>query len=81
MPRACCVYFRAARVITGVALVTAAGTEVAAEVTAVRFLTLSDAEIAGYVAGGEPIDRPELTPSRPRGSLDFPHTSKAATST
>jgi len=48
---------RTHRVITGVALVTAAGVEVAAEVTAVRFLTLSDAEIAEYVAGGEPMDK------------------------
>jgi len=48
---------RTHRVITGVALVTASGAEVAAEVTAVRFLTLSDAEIADYVAGGEPMDK------------------------
>jgi len=48
---------RTHRVITGVALVTALGTEVAAEVTAVRFLTLSDAEIAEYVACGEPMDK------------------------
>jgi septum formation protein len=48
---------RTHRVITGVAVVTASGTEVAAEVTAVRFLTLSDAEIADYVAGGEPMDK------------------------
>ena len=45
------------RVITGVAVVTADGVEVAAEVTAVRFLTLSDAEIADYVASGEPMDK------------------------
>jgi septum formation protein len=31
--------------------------EVAAEVTAVRFLTLRDEEIAAYVAGGEPRDK------------------------
>jgi len=48
---------RAHRVITGVAVVTSDGTEVAAEVTAVRFLTLSDAEIADYVASGEPMDK------------------------
>jgi len=48
---------RTHRVITGVALVTASGVEVAAEATAVRFLTLSDAEIADYVAGGEPVDK------------------------
>jgi septum formation protein len=45
------------RVITGVALVTAEGTEVAAEATAVRFITLSDEEIAEYVASGEPMDK------------------------
>jgi len=45
------------RVITGVAAATARGTEVAAEVTAVRFLTLSDGEIAAYVATGEPLDK------------------------
>ena len=48
---------RTHRVMTGVALVTAAATEVAAEVTAVRFLTLSDEEIAAYVATGEPMDK------------------------
>jgi septum formation protein len=48
---------RTHRVMTGVAVVTAEGTEVAAEVTAVRFLALSDAEIADYVAGGEPMDK------------------------
>jgi septum formation protein len=48
---------RSHRVITGVALRTAAGTEVAAEVTAVRFLSLSDEEIAAYVATGEPMDK------------------------
>ncbi len=48
---------RTHRVVTGVAVVTSGGVEVAAEVTAVRFLTLSDAEIADYVAGGEPMDK------------------------
>ncbi|HEY2857987.1 MAG TPA: Maf family protein [Terracidiphilus sp.] len=48
---------RTHRVVTGVAVATAGGTEVAAEVTAVRFLTLSDAEIAAYVASGEPMDK------------------------
>jgi septum formation protein len=48
---------RTHRVITGVALVTAQGTEVAAEVTAVRFLTLSDEEIRAYIATGEPMDK------------------------
>jgi septum formation protein len=48
---------RTHRVITGVAVVTAARTEVAAEVTAVQFLTLSDEEIAAYIATGEPMDK------------------------
>jgi septum formation protein len=48
---------RTHRVMTGVAVVTAERVEVAAEVTAVQFLTLSDAEIADYVAGGEPMDK------------------------
>ncbi len=48
---------RTHRVITAVAVVTAERTEVAAEVTAVKFLTLSDAEIDSYIATGEPMDK------------------------
>jgi septum formation protein len=48
---------RTHRVITGVAVVTAARTEVAAEVTAVTFLTLSEEKIAAYIATGEPMDK------------------------
>jgi septum formation protein len=48
---------RTHRVITGVALVTAERTEVAAEATAVQFLTLSEQEIADYIATGEPMDK------------------------
>ncbi len=48
---------RTHRVLTGVALVTADGTEVAAEATAVRFLTLPDKEITAYVATAEPMDK------------------------
>ncbi|HWG21504.1 MAG TPA: Maf family protein [Terracidiphilus sp.] len=48
---------RTHRVITGVAVVSEDRTEVAAEVTAVRFLTLSEEEIAAYVASGEPMDK------------------------
>jgi septum formation protein len=48
---------RTHRVITGIAVVTAAHTEVAAEVTGVRFLTLSEEEIAAYIATGEPMDK------------------------
>lgn len=48
---------RSHRVITGVALATARGTEVAAEATGVRFVTISEPEIAAYVATGEPMDK------------------------
>jgi septum formation protein len=48
---------RTHRVITGVAVVTAERTEVAAEVTAVKFPALSDDEIAAYIATGEPMDK------------------------
>jgi len=48
---------RTHRVITGVAVATAKRVEVAAEVTAVRFLTLCEAEIAAYIATGEPLDK------------------------
>jgi septum formation protein len=48
---------RTHRVITGIAVVTGVQTEVAAEVTAVKFLTLSDEEIAAYIATGEPMDK------------------------
>jgi septum formation protein len=48
---------RTHRVITGVALVTASHTEVAAEVTTVQFVELSDEDIADYVATGEPMDK------------------------
>jgi len=48
---------RTHRVITGVAVATARGVEVAAEVTAVRFLTLSEDEITTYIATGEPMDK------------------------
>lgn len=48
---------RTHRVITGVAIASASGVEVAAEVTGVQFLTLNDEEIATYVAAGEPMDK------------------------
>lgn len=48
---------RTHHVITGVCLVSAVATEVAAEVTGVTFTTLSDAEIETYIAGGEPVDK------------------------
>jgi septum formation protein len=48
---------RTHRVITGIAVVTATSAQVAAEVTTVTFLPLSDAEIAAYIATGEPMDK------------------------
>jgi septum formation protein len=48
---------RTHRVITGVALISAAQTQVAAEVTAVEFISLTDEDIAEYVATGEPSDK------------------------
>jgi septum formation protein len=48
---------RTHRVITGVSLVSAHRTETAAEITAVQFLTLSEAEIQAYIATGEPNDK------------------------
>lgn len=48
---------RTHRVITGVAIASASGVEVAAEVTGVQFLTLNDEEIAAYIAAGEPMDK------------------------
>ena len=44
-------------VVTGVSLVTANRTETAASVTAVQFLTISEAEIEAYVQTGEPMDK------------------------
>jgi septum formation protein len=44
-------------VMTGVAVVTPQSAEVAAEITAVRFLTLCDHEIEEYIATGEPMDK------------------------
>jgi septum formation protein len=48
---------RTHRVLTGVALVTSDGVQVAAEATGVRFLTISDEEIDAYIATGEPMDK------------------------
>lgn len=45
------------QVITGVAVVSQTGTEIAAEVTHVTVLNLSDVEINAYVATGEPMDK------------------------
>jgi septum formation protein len=48
---------RTHRVITGVAVVTASSVEVAAEITGVTFLDMSEEEIADYIASGEPMDK------------------------
>jgi septum formation protein len=48
---------RTHRVITGVAIVSAEGTEAAAEITSVSFRALTDDEIAAYIATGEPMDK------------------------
>jgi septum formation protein len=48
---------RTHRVITGLAIASATGVEVAAEVTGVQFLRLTDDEIAAYIATGEPMDK------------------------
>jgi septum formation protein len=48
---------RTHRVITGVAVVGIQGVKVASEATEVCFLDISDAEIADYVASGEPMDK------------------------
>ncbi len=45
------------QVMTGVAVVSVSGIEIAAEVTHVSMLTLSDEEIAAYIATGEPMDK------------------------
>jgi septum formation protein len=45
------------QVITGVALISATSTQVAAETTAVTFLPLTDDAIADYIATGEPMDK------------------------
>ena len=44
-------------VATGVAVVTAAGTEAMAEVTRVWFAPMTEPEIARYIATGEPMDK------------------------
>jgi septum formation protein len=48
---------RTHRVITGIALISATSTQVAAETTAVTFLPLTGDAIAAYIATGEPMDK------------------------
>jgi septum formation protein len=71
---------RSHHVITGVAVVAHGSTQVAAEITAVRFLSLSDQEIEDYIATGEPWIKQALTQSRSSRPVGF-RASKAVTST
>jgi septum formation protein len=48
---------RTHQVITGVALLTATSSQVASESTSVTFRALTEQEIAGYIATGEPLDK------------------------
>jgi len=48
---------RSHQVITGVCVVAPNGEQTEAEITEVRFSPLSEAEIASYVATGEPMDK------------------------
>jgi septum formation protein len=64
---------RTHRVVTGVALVGAERAEAAAEVTAVRFLTLRETDIAAYVATGEPMDKAGAYGIQGRAARWIPH--------
>jgi septum formation protein len=48
---------RTHRVMTGVAVISAEGSEADAEVTTVRFRALTEEEIAAYIVTGEPMDK------------------------
>jgi septum formation protein len=48
---------RVHQVITGVAVISARGAEVAAEVTAVEFAAMNEEDITAYIATGEPMDK------------------------
>jgi septum formation protein len=56
-------------VYTGVAVIRGDETRTHAETTTVRFRTLSEAEIAGYIATGEPMDKAGAYGIQGRGSL------------
>jgi septum formation protein len=60
------------QVITGVALVADGSVETAAEVTHVTMLTLSDAEIADYIATSEPMDKAGAYAIQGRAALWIP---------
>jgi septum formation protein len=64
---------RSHRVITGVAVVTSTSAQVAAEMTAVRFLPLSDEEIESYIATGEPMDKAGAYGIQGRAARWIPH--------
>ena len=60
---------RAHTVYTGVAVIRGDTVRTHAEATEVRFRTLSDAEIAGYIATGEPMDKAGAYGIQGKGSL------------
>ena len=60
---------RAHTVYTGVAVIRGGETRTHAEATDVHFRTLTDAEIAGYIATGEPMDKAGAYGIQGRGSL------------
>jgi septum formation protein len=60
---------RAHTVYTGVAVIRGDMVRTHAEATEVRFRTLSDAEIAGYIATGEPMDKAGAYGIQGKGSL------------
>ena len=60
---------RAHTVYTGVAVIRGAQTRTHAEATTVRFRPFTDAEIAGYIATGEPMDKAGAYGIQGKGSL------------
>ena len=60
---------RAHTVYTGVAVIRGAQTRTHAEATDVHFRALTDAEIAGYIATGEPMDKAGASGIQGKGSL------------
>ena len=60
---------RAHTVYTGVAVIRGAQTRTHAEATDVHFRALTDAEIAGYIATGEPMDKAGAYGIQGKGSL------------
>ena len=60
---------RAHTVYTGVAVIRGGETRTHAEATTVRFRPLTDAEIAGYIATGEPMDKAGAYGIQGKGAL------------